>query len=148
MDAVGAATCPHPYDPLSPQLWDYAATRPGHYMREAGRLAAASGPGNGSAAPDAGQQGRSGDSGGSGTGASAAEPELYLCYALEGGLFNQYYTHVSALATAIAIGAKGMVRRQPDRPIALLRESCISPAALCSLTVCGWWRMPPPMAAA
>lgn len=44
------------------------------------------------------------------TAAAAAAPELYLCYTADGGLANQMYSHIAALAAAIAIGAKGIVR--------------------------------------
>lgn len=37
-------------------------------------------------------------------------PDLYICYAVEGGLVNQHYVHLNAIATAIAVGAKGVVR--------------------------------------
>lgn len=111
---AGGAASANSYDALPPQLWDYAATNPGHYMRQAGGLLA---PGNGSsgngsaAAEVADPAGSGADGGGAG---AAAEPDLYLCYALEGGLLNQHYTHFSALATAIAIGAKGVVRIRPS----------------------------------
>lgn len=43
-------------------------------------------------------------------GGAPTPPDLYLCYVADGGLSNQMYSHISALAAAIAIGAKGLVR--------------------------------------
>jgi hypothetical protein len=104
-----AATCPHPYDALVPQLWEHRVTQPGHYMIEPGGLTGSGVGGHGGPAIAAGQQEHGSGGKGADSDAVPTEPELYLCYAMEGGLFNQYYSHVSALAAAVAIGAKGLV---------------------------------------
>lgn len=59
--------------------------------------------------------GGSGSGGGSGGGASIppAEPELYISYIADGGLINQAVSHFGAIAAAIALGAKGVVRLCP-----------------------------------
>lgn len=78
-------------------------------MIEPGGLTGSGVGGHGGPAIAAGQQEHGSGGKGSDGDAAPTEPELYLCYAMEGGLFNQYYSHVSALAAAVAIGAKGLV---------------------------------------
>lgn len=121
----------------APRLLQHPAAAAGHFMAEAGgALAAAGGTLNETA------------TNGTADGSGATEPELYLCYAAEGGLINQVprvylpppaklapvapcvsvttpllptlqgsysfaaqaLVHLDALAMAVAVGAKGLVR--------------------------------------
>jgi hypothetical protein len=47
--------------------------------------------------------------GGLPAGAGGRPPGLVVRYAACGGLFNQHYCHVTAIAMAIALGAEGVV---------------------------------------
>jgi hypothetical protein len=42
-------------------------------------------------------------------GDATSPPDLWLCYATEGGLLNQHASHINGLAMAIAVGAKGII---------------------------------------
>ena len=52
--------------------------------------------------------------GGLPAGAGGRPPGLVVRYAACGGLFNQHYCHVTAIAMAIALGAEGVVSSEQD----------------------------------
>lgn len=52
--------------------------------------------------------------GGLPAGAGGRPPGLVVRYAACGGLFNQHYCHVTAIAMAIALGAEGVVSFEAD----------------------------------
>jgi hypothetical protein len=58
----------------------------------------------------------------------ATQPHLYISYSADGGMANQAISHWNAMATAIALGAKGIVSRAV--PPNVLHMLAINPAVV------------------